>query len=263
MPLPECFYKLMALILSIETGTEICSVALAEDGRLISLRESDGDRAHAGNLGVYIEEILRENNLNADELDAVAVGAGPGSYTGLRIGTATAKGLCYSTGVPMIAIDSLRSLANIAMEEYHAGILDIDDLDTALLVPMIDARRMEVYTCMFDTNLHCVSPTEAHILTPESFESERLAGHQLICMGNGAAKYGTMMRQAQESTAAEDIKDIVIARINSSARGMIGLAQECFDREQFVDVAYFEPRYLKDFVATQSKRNALGIKITE
>lgn len=133
----------MALILSIETGTEVCSVALAKDGKMISLRESGGEgRAHANNLGVYIDEVLRENDMDADELDAVAVGGGPGSYTGLRIGVSTAKGMCYALGRPLIAVDSLKALANIAMEEYEAGIIDLENPEMAVLAPMIDARQI-------------------------------------------------------------------------------------------------------------------------
>ncbi len=144
----------MALILSIETGTEVCSVALAKDGEMISLRESSGEgRAHANHLALYIEEVLRGNDMDADELDAVAVGGGPGSYTGLRIGVSTAKGMCYALGKPLIAVDSLQALASIAMEEVQAGIVHIGNPETAVLAPMIDARRMEVYTRLFDTGL--------------------------------------------------------------------------------------------------------------
>lgn len=250
----------MARILLIETGTDICSVALAEKGRMISLRESDGgaQRAHANSLGVYISEILTENHLAPDDLDAVAVGAGPGSYTGLRIGVATAKGLCYSAGLPLIAIDSLQSLACVAMEEYRAGIIDLEDPGSAILAPMIDARRMEVYTSLFDTSLRPLNTTTAHVLTPESFAAERASGREFVVMGSGAAKCAELLN----ATLAQGQRPVTLVRISSSARGMASLAQECFERGEFVDVAYFEPHYLKDFVATQSKRNALGIKIT-
>lgn len=247
----------MARILSIETGTDICSVALSEKGRLVSLRESDGDtqRAHANALGVYISEILQENDLTPEDLDAVAVGAGPGSYTGLRIGVATAKGLCYSVGLPLIAIDSLQSLAGMAIEEYNAGIVTIEEPQTAILAPMIDARRMEIYTRLFDCALHPLNQTTAHILTPESFARERARGTEFVVMGSGAAKC------AEYLNAIEGLRPVTLARISSSARGMVALAEKCYERGEFVDVAYFEPQYLKDFVATQSKRNALGLKI--
>ena len=241
----------MARILSIETGTEVCSVALAQDGEMISLRESGGGRAHANNLGVYIDEVLRENDLDADELDAVAVGGGPGSYTGLRIGVSTAKGLCYALGKPLIAVDSLKALANIAMEEYEAGIIDLDNPETALLAPMIDARRMEVYTRLFDTKLTAVNETQAHILTADSFADVFAAGRELLVFGNGARKCADLLPQAQ------------FARIASSARGLVTLAEAAFQAEDFVDVAYYEPYYLKDFVVTRSKRNPLGLPNTK
>lgn len=236
----------MARILSIETGTEVCSVALAQDGVMISLRESGGGRAHANNLGVYIDEVLRENDLDADELDAVAVGGGPGSYTGLRIGVSTAKGLCYALGKPLIAVDSLKALANIAMEEYEAGIIDLDNPETALLAPMIDARRMEVYTRLFDTNLTAVNETQAHILTADSFADIFAAGRELLVFGNGAQKCADLLPQAKP------------ARIASSARGLVTLAEAAYQAGEFVDTAYYEPFYLKDFVVTRSKRNPLA-----
>lgn len=236
----------MARILSIETGTEVCSVALAQDGEMISLRESGGGRAHANNLGVYIDEVLRENDLDADELDAVAVGGGPGSYTGLRIGVSTAKGLCYALGKPLIAVDSLKALANIAMEEFEAGIIDLDNPGTALLAPMIDARRMEVYTRLFDTKLNALNETQAHILTAESFADVFAAGRELLVFGNGAQKCADLLPQAK------------LARIASSARGLVTLAEAAYRAGEFVDTAYYEPYYLKDFVVTRSKRNPLA-----
>lgn len=236
----------MARILSIETGTEVCSVALAQDGEMISLRESGGGRAHANNLGVYIDEVLRENDLDADELDAVAVGGGPGSYTGLRIGVSTAKGLCYALGKPLIAVDSLKALANIAMEEFEAGIIDLDNPETALLAPMIDARRMEVYTRLFDTKLNALNETQAHILTAESFADVFAAGRELLVFGNGAQKCADLLPQAK------------LARIASSARGLVTLAEAAYRAGEFVDTAYYEPYYLKDFVVTRSKRNPLA-----
>lgn len=239
----------MARILSIETGTEVCSVALAQDGELISLRESgdDAGRAHANNLGLYIDEVLRENDMDADELDAVAVGGGPGSYTGLRIGVSTAKGICYALGRPLIAVDSLRALANIALEEYEAGIIDLDDPQRTLLAPMIEARRMEVYTRLFDTMLTPQGETQAHILTAESFADIFASGRELLVFGNGAQKCVDLLPRAH------------YARIASSARGLVSLAEEAFRSGDFVDTAYYEPFYLKDFVVTRSKRNILGL----
>ena len=131
----------MALLLCIEAGTDIGSVALAKNDRLLSLRESCESRQHAQNLAVYVEEILRENDLDAKDLDAVAVGMGPGSYTGLRICVSLAKGICYGAGIPLIAVGSLEALTRVALEDYKAGILNVDDISDAILLPMIDARR--------------------------------------------------------------------------------------------------------------------------
>mgnify|MGYP001045438724 FL=1 len=236
----------MARILSIETGTEVCSVALAQDGELISLRESGAEgREHANKLGLYIDEVLRENGMDADELDAVAVGGGPGSYTGLRIGVSTAKGLCYALGRPLIAVDSLQALANIAMEEYAAGIVEIEDPTRALLAPMIDARRMEVYTRLFDTALTPQGEAAAHILTSESFAEVFAAGRELLVFGNGAQKCLDLLPRAR------------FARVASSARGLVSLAETAFQARNFVDTAYYEPYYLKDFVVNPNRRNLL------
>mgnify|MGYP003245577168 CR=1 FL=1 len=138
--------KDMSLILCIETGTDICSVGLARDGELISLRESDQGRDHARQVGVFVDELLSQTGIAPEELDAVAVGKGPGSYTGLRIGVSFAKGLCYGLRIPLVAIGSLDALTEVAKEDYEAGILSVDRWEEACLCPMVDARRMEVYT---------------------------------------------------------------------------------------------------------------------
>lgn len=234
----------MAQILSIETGTEVCSVALARDGELISLRESTEGRNHAHNLALYIKEILDENDIYAQELDAVAVSGGPGSYTGLRIGVSTAKGICYALGKPLIAISSLQSLANIALEEYNAGIVEIENPDTSVLCPMIDARRMEVYTQLFNMKLRKMSEIEAKIIDPISFAEYE----NLIIFGDGAAKCKQILTS----------DNVHLVRIASSARGMVSIAQDLFDTNQFVDTAYYEPLYLKNFVGTLSKKDPFG-----
>ena len=159
----------MSLILCIETGTDICSVGLARDGELISLRESDEGRDHAKRLGVFVDELLRETGVMPDELDAVAVGKGPGSYTGLRIGVSFAKGLCYGLQIPLIAVCSLDALAEVAIEDYEAGILDVEAWDEATLCPMVDARRMEVYTCLYNAKGEPQGEVSAEIIDGESF----------------------------------------------------------------------------------------------
>lgn len=232
----------MALILSIETGTEVCSVALARDGELISLRENTEGRNHAHSLALYVKEILDENDLYAHELDAVAVGGGPGSYTGLRIGVSTAKGLCYPLNKPLIAIGSLHSLANIALEEYNAGIVEIENPDTAILCPMIDARRMEVYTQLYDMRLTEMSKIEAKIIDENSFTKQS----NLVIFGDGAQKCSSLLEGRAQ-----------FVKVISSARGMVRIAEAMFGRGEFVDTAYYEPFYLKNFVGTISKKNLL------
>jgi tRNA threonylcarbamoyladenosine biosynthesis protein TsaB len=235
----------MSLILCIETGTDICSVALARDGELISLLESDEGHGHARLLGTYIDEILRNNNYDPDELDAVAVGKGPGSYTGLRIGVSAAKGLCYGLNIPLIAVSSTKALAHVASEDYSAGILDVDDWGSALLCPMIDARRMEVYAQVFDSTVMPLSEVDAFVVDEGSFHEFISADREFLIFGNGAAKCLPILN------AAGNVKLLNVA---PSARGVVNPAFEAFRAGRFEDVAYFEPFYLKDFVVTTSKK---------
>lgn len=237
----------MALILGIETGTDICSVSLARNDTLLSLRESTGGQDHARKLAVYIDEVLRENRYTPGDLDAVAVGKGPGSYTGLRIGTSTAKGLCYGLGIPLIAVGSLDALAHVAEQDHRAGLITVEDWETARLCPMIDARRMEIYAQVFDTLIRPLSEVEAHIVTPESFGEFIGHGTQFVIFGNGAAK----------SAAVLPGNGVTHIGVIPSARGLVKPAFEAFSAGRFEDTAYFEPFYLKDFVVTASKKKLL------
>ena len=232
----------MSLILCIETGTDVCSVGLAENGQLVALRESCG-RDHARNVAVYVDELLRERDIDADEIDAIAVGKGPGSYTGLRIGVSFAKGLCYGLGKPLIAIGSLDALVEVAREDVEAGIVDVDDFERATLCPMVDARRMEVYTQLFNGRGEAQGEVEAKIIDEQSFAEEIAAAEEFVIFGNGAAKCA--------GTLSEKVKLIDIA---PSARGLARLAQEALDAGRTEDIAYFEPFYLKNFVVTTSKK---------
>ena len=166
----------MSLILCIETGTDVCSVGVARDGELLSLRESDQGRDHAKNLAVFVDELLHETNISPDELGAIAVGMGPGSYTGLRIGVSFAKGMCYGLNIPLLAVGSLDALAQVAIEDHEAGIINIDEWDSARLCPMVDARRMEVYAQVFDTECNPLSEVSAEVITEESFSKWRNDG---------------------------------------------------------------------------------------
>lgn len=231
----------MALILCIETGTDICSVGIVNNGELISLRESDSGRDHAKKVAVFVDELLAENNIDPQQIDAVAVGEGPGSYTGLRIGVSFAKGLCYGLGKPLIAVSSLASLAAVAIEDYKAGIIDIENWDTARLCPMIDARRMEVYTQVFDSKANPLSSVTAEVVDENTLAEHRAATDHFVVFGSGAAK-------CAEILGAELID------VTPSVRGMATIAEQKFADGDFADVAYFEPYYLKDFVVTTSKK---------
>lgn len=236
----------MALILSIETGTDICSVALANDGELMALRESDEGRDHAKKVALFVDELLRETGVQPSDIDAIAVGKGPGSYTGLRIGVSFAKGMCYALDIPLIAIGSLDALAEVAREDFEAGILDIEEEDwtKAKLCPMVDARRMEVYAQVFDVEGRAQSDVVAEVVTEESFNEWRSEG-KFVIFGNGAKK------------CAEMLPDAIIEDVVPSARGIVRLAEEAFNAGKFEDLAYFEPFYLKDFIVIPSKKKLL------
>ncbi|MBQ7791850.1 MAG: tRNA (adenosine(37)-N6)-threonylcarbamoyltransferase complex dimerization subunit type 1 TsaB [Rikenellaceae bacterium] len=232
----------MSLILCIETGTDVCSVGLAENGVLTALRESSG-RDHARNVAVYVDELLREREVAADEIDAIAVGKGPGSYTGLRIGVSFAKGLCYGLRKPLIAIGSLDALVEVAREDAEAGIVDVENFERATLCPMVDARRMEVYTQLFNGCGEPLGEVEAKVIDEQSFAEEIAAAEEFVIFGNGAAKCaGTLSAKAK------------LVEVSPSARGLARLAQEALDAGRTEDIAYFEPFYLKNFVVTTSKK---------
>ena len=233
----------MSLILCIETGTDVCSVALSKDGRPVSLREEAG-REHARNVAVFTEELFRETGLDMRDLDAVAVGRGPGSYTGLRIGTSFAKGLCYALGIPLVAVDSLETMAVIACENHEAGLFRAESWETALLCPMIDARRMEVYAAVYDTTLRTVAPVAAEVVTADSFAGLIRPDREFFVFGNGAPKTLGVL-------PADGVR---LLEVQPSARGLCRLAEEQFAAGETVDTAYFEPSYLKDFVVTKSKK---------
>ena len=234
----------MSLILCVETGTDICSVGIARDGELMSLRESDQGRDHAKQVAVFVDELLRETGVKPDELDAVAVGMGPGSYTGLRIGVSFAKGLCYGLNIPLLAVGSLEALTDVAIKDYEAGIIQVEGWDEAFLCPMVDARRMEVYTQIFNSRCEAQSEVSAEIITEESFSQWRAKG-KLVIFGNGAAK------------CQEMLPDAIYIDVAPSARGLTRIAHQLFEAGKTVDIAYFEPFYLKDFVVIPSKKKLL------
>lgn len=228
----------MPSILHIETSTTVCSVVLTNHGKVIAERISLTGPSHASLLGVFVREIQEETNVRPD---AVAVSCGPGSYTGLRIGVSMAKGLCYGWNVPLIAVDTLRLLASIARETIHPA-------ENDLLCPMIDARRMEVYSAFYTASLEVTRPTAADIVDEYSY-ADKLAQHRVFFFGNGADK----CRSTITHSNAVFVDDIV-----PIASGMIALAEEAYASRMFEDVAYFEPFYLKEFVATVPRNKVLN-----
>ena len=227
----------MSSILHIETSTTACSVAVSQDGQCIFRQEERKGPSHATLLGVFVDEALSFADSHAIPLDAVAVSCGPGSYTGLRIGVSMAKGICYGRDLRLIGLPTLQVLC-VPVLLYH------DELpDDALLCPMIDARRMEVYSAIFDRSLSVVRETSADVIDSSSY-AEFLDRHPVYFFGNGAAK----CREALTHPNARFIDGIY-----PSARNMLPLAEQAMAREKFVDVAYFEPFYLKSFVASRPK----------
>jgi len=226
----------MALILQIETSTISCSVALAENGATIACKEASERNIHASSITLFIEEVMKTAGKELSALDAVAVSKGPGSYTGLRIGVSTAKGLCYALDVPLIAVDTLKVMAsNKSINPGNTG---------SLFCPMIDARRMEVYTAVYDSALNEINPVSAKIIDEASF-ADLLAKNKMLFFGDGAEKC--------METLGTNANASFIITFENSAGDMSVEAFNRFNEQLFEDIAYFEPYYLKDFVATTPK----------
>ena len=232
------FNFFMALILNIDTSTDVCSVAIARDGYVIALRENDEGFNHSVLLGVYVDELLKENNLTSDDLDAVAVSMGPGSYTGLRIGVSLAKGICFGAGKPLIAVSTLEALANAVARREG---------EEAYYCPMIDARRMEVYMAIYSREGEMIQDIRAEVIEEGSF-ADLLADRKILFFGNGSDKVKDVLKNPNA---------VFISGVATSAGNMVMLAERKFAEKKFEDVAYFEPFYLKDFVATVPKRKVL------
>ncbi len=228
----------MAHILTIDTATTACSVALVKDGTVQALRENNQGLNHSVLLAPYIDALLREHRLEVRDLDAIAVSMGPGSYTGLRIGVSTAKGLCFGAGIPLIAVPTLRALARAVADRTGEDVL---------YCPMLDARRMEVYTALFDRHNHPLPPTRAEIITPDSF-AEELADRTVYFFGNGSDKARPLLTSPHAR---------FIPGVETSAAHLAPLAEQLFREGEFADTAYFEPFYLKDFIATTPKKKVL------
>lgn len=221
----------MTYILNIETSTKNCSVSLALNGKSIAVKEiAEAGFSHAEKLHVFFEDILKENNLTFKNLSAIAISQGPGSYTGLRIGVSSAKGLCYSLDIPLIAIDTLQSLASQVK------------FDDGIIIPMIDARRMEVYSAVFNRKQEKIRTVEAQIIDENSFSNIE---EKIYVVGDCQEKLRTVL--------TKDNFVFLDAIIYPSAKEMCFLSYQKFQNDDFVDVAYFEPYYLKDFMINTLK----------
>ena len=240
----------MPVILHIETSTRVCSVALSRDGALLSIREDHSEEySHSSLLTVFMDEVIKDSGLRPEDVSAVAVSQGPGSYTGLRIGVSAAKGFCYALEIPLIAVDTMRSMAREALRHVE----EQDDLINpralnALFCPMIDARRMEVYCAIFDARLEEVMDTRAVILDGSCFMRE-LFDRTMYFFGDGASKCRNVVDHPNA---------LYLDSVHPSARGMIAEAEYKFHDGDFADLAYFEPFYLKDFVAGKPKVKGLS-----
>lgn len=246
------------MILCIETSTKVCSVALSDNRKLLALKESiDEKHSHAENLTLHIEEIFKQAHVAMKDIDAVAVSKGPGSYTGLRIGVSTAKGVCYALNKPLLAINTLQAMCYSdkilylhSLPNLQAELLDQSEkllpeqasLTPTLFCPMIDAKRMEVYCAVYEKNLSEIKKTAAEIIDEKSF-SDLLQNNKIIFFGDGSEKCKSKISHSNA---------IFIEGVNPSAKSMIVIAENYFSENKFEDVAYFEPFYLKDFVSGSS-----------
>ena len=226
-------------ILLIETSTALCSVALAQDGVVTAYRESSAPKAHASLTAVFIQEMLQERGLTLADCEAVCVSKGPGSYTGLRVGVSTAKGLCFGSGKPLLAVGTLDTLVAQAASVIPS---EVDGITFSHIIPMIDARRMEVYTAVFENGVQ-ITETSPAIIDENSF-AEYLEQGPCLFIGDGAGKCADVIKHPNAH----------FSQCCPKASAMLEPAMEAYKEKRFEDVAYFEPFYLKEFVATVSKK---------
>lgn len=228
----------MERIILIETSTALCSTAIAEDGVIVSYRESSEPRAHAGKTAQFISEMLEERALKVSDCSAVCVSKGPGSYTGLRVGSSSAKGLCFGAGIPLLSAGTLETLV------CKAALDNVIPQGCRYIVPMVDARRMEVYTCVFTPQGRAIGETVPQIVTEDSF-ADILCEGPVLFIGDGADKCRGVLTSP----------NAFFHQCQPDARAMAPLAQAAAKEKRYEDIAYFEPFYLKEFVATVSKKN--------
>lgn len=228
----------MSVILNIETSTNVCSVAVSQNGECIFNKEDHSGPNHAEQLGQFVDEALSFTDNHAIPFDAVAISGGPGSYTGLRIGTSMTKGICYGRSLKLIAVPTLELLCVPVL------LKELIPEENALLVPMIDARRMEVYAQVFDRSLKEIRPIQADVVDADTYK-EYLDRGPVYFFGNGAAK---CMEAINHPNAH------LVPNIEPLAKNMFPLAEKRIAEEHYEDVAYFVPFYLKDFVAKKPKK---------
>jgi tRNA threonylcarbamoyladenosine biosynthesis protein TsaB len=222
----------MSLLLQIETATTACSVALVQKGEVLAVKELNQRNIHAEVVTIFIEDLFASAQQTYANLDAIAVSSGPGSYTGLRIGVSTAKGLCFGLDKPLIAVETLQAMA----DGMAASIKD----EELLLCPMIDARRMEVYTALFDAEGNRITSTSAEIIDESSY-AKLLDEHKILFFGDGAAKCREVLGKHINATFNIEFANSAIYL----SKGALA----AYKAQAFEDVAYFEPYYLKDFIA--------------
>jgi tRNA threonylcarbamoyladenosine biosynthesis protein TsaB len=233
------------MVICLETATNLCSVALCDSAGVISLRETNEQKTHASQLTVFIQELLKENNLRAADLEAVAVSKGPGSYTGLRIGVSVAKGIAYAASIPLIGVDTLTSMFRGMRKNIISASSGYED---AIFCPLLDARRMEVYYALYDFSGNLIKPVSAEIITEETF-SDIPEKRKIILFGDGAEKCRGIIKRGNTQ---------IVSDFSVSASYMQEPVYEAIRNKHFEDVAYFEPFYLKDFITTLSKKNIPG-----
>jgi len=226
----------MPLLLLIETSTDICSVCLSNGETILDARSAVEQYTHAKAITLLIEACMKAGNRSLTDLDAVAISSGPGSYTALRVGTSTAKGICYALNKPLIAISTLQMLADAAIQQAAD--------QQGLYCPMIDARRMEVYTAVYDSELKEVEPTQALILDEQSFQQQFETGNKCYFVGDGSAKFEAILTNPLA----------VFPKITNSATLLNRLALKAYEQKQFSDLAYFSPNYFKSPNITKSKK---------
>ena len=234
----------MAVILNIETSTEVCSVALTSEGQVLDHRENYEGQTHATLLSQYVKDMLDYARSREMKIEAIAVSIGPGSYTGLRIGLSEAKGLSFGLNVPLIGVNTLQLMTVSTMFNHFI------EEDRVLYVPMIDARRMEVYTAVYTPALEAVLEPQAMILDEHSFEDLLQQGNTLVLMGNGSDKARQVLNHDQVR---------FVSGIKPVAVEMMALAEKAWREQSFIDVAYSTPLYLKEFQATKPKNPVLNL----